>query len=190
MEAEGGVISGALMVPDRQIKRELDYLNSQEGTIQYWMERTLLSRERVERIYGLGIPCPLLDFENPPADVENLVAALRGETKTQDGLDMTTTLNALASLRQMDIEEMERKIAAHEAAVERGETSEPIPAIPDLKGSSEVRDHLKEVAKLSGESMETIEDIYLAEIARWQRLFQLLGQISVLRAKEEKEEND
>ena len=185
MEAEGGVISGALMVPDRQIKRELDYLNSQEGTIQYWMERTYLPRERVERIYEAGIPHPLLDFENPTVDREILVGAFRGEIKTQDGINIDTYLNAHADMLQLDLAEMERKFAAYEAAVERGETPEPLSIPPHLKGSSEVRDHLKEVAKLSGESMETIEDIYLAEIARWQRLFQLLGQISVLKAKEE-----
>ena len=170
--------------------KEAEQLNSQEGTIKLWMEKLLLSRERAERIYGLGIPCPLFDFDNPPVEVETLVGTLMGEIKTQDGINIDTYLNASADMLQMDIEEMERKEAAYIAAVERGETPEPIQAPHHLKRSPGFHDHLKEVAKLSGESMETINDIYGAEIARWNRLFQLLGQISVLKAKEVKEEND
>ena len=44
-----------------EIKRAFNYLHSQEGTSQYLMEKTLLSRERVERIYQLGEPWPMLD---------------------------------------------------------------------------------------------------------------------------------
>ncbi len=165
-----------------EIKRAFDYLNSQEGTMQYLMWKTLLPRERVERIYGLGNPWPMFDSDNPPPELEYLEPALKGEIKTQDGLNISTTLNALADLRQMDIEEKEQKLAAYEAAVERGETPEPI---PELKMSSEVHDHLEEVAKLSGENMETINDIYGAELARLQRLNQLIQRMVELKAKEE-----
>jgi len=118
----------------------------------------------------------------PPPELEYLEAAKNGEIKTHDGLNISTTLNALAQLRQMDIEEKERKIAANEAAVERGETPEPIPG---FERPSELHDHLKEVAKPSGENMETIYDIYGAELARLQRLFQLLQQMADLKAREE-----
>ena len=75
-------------------------------------------------------------------------------------------LNALNELRELDMEEKERKLAAFIAAVERGERPEPI---PELAMPSEVADHYEEVAKLSGESLETIYDFARAELARLQR---------------------
>ena len=168
------------------IQKAIDYLISQEGTIKFLSNQTFLSHERVKRICDVGGgEWIYFDHENPPREWNYMEAARRGETKTQDGININTYLNASADMLQMDIDEMEPKVAAYIAAVERGETPEPIPG---LKKSTAIEDHLKEKAKLSGESLETVSDVYLAELARIVKLMQLGQRINALVAKEEKDQ--
>ncbi len=167
-----------------EIKRAFDYLNSQEGTIQYLMGKTLLPRERVERIYQLGEPWPVPvpgGWEHQQACID----ALLHDDPYPEGTDPLVALNALNQLRELDMEEKERKLAAYEAAVERRETPEPL---PEVKGSSELHDHWKEVAKLSGESIESIGDIYFAELTRQLRVIQWVQKWNELRVKEENDQ--
>ncbi len=166
-----------------EIKRAFDYLHSQEGTIQYLMEKTLLPRERVERIYQLGKPWPVSvpkGWEHQQACID----ALLHDVPYPGDTDPLVALNALNELRELDIEQKERKLEAYIAAVERGETPGPT---PEFEMSSDIDDHLEEVAKLSGESIETIYGIYSVELARLLEESQLILQICKLRAKEEKD---
>ena len=166
-----------------EIKAAFDYLNSQEGTQKFLTERTLLVPKRVEKIYAF-----LGNFPIPePAGWEQEQSCL--DTifdPNSDGLETTRAaggLDALNQLRDMEIEEKERKLAAFERAVERGETPEPI---PELELSSEIRDHLEEVARLSGEAIETVYEMYGAEFVRRKQLNQLVQQMIQLKAEEEK----
>ena len=166
------------------IKKAFDYLKSQEGTTKYLMEKTLLPREKVERIRQLGEPWP----ERRPEGWEHqqaCVDALFHGVPYPEGTDPIVALEALNQLRELDLEEMEGKLAAYEAAVERGETPEPL---PELKGASELHDHLEEVAKLSGESIESIGDIYFAELTRQLRMIQWVQKWNELRVKEENDQ--
>lgn len=163
-----------------EILEAAEQLNSQEGTIQFLMEQTFFSRERVERIHRLGEPWPLSLPEGWEHEEAAMVAVLRG-VPSPEGTDPLVTLNALNQLRDWDDEEKERKSAAHKAAVERGETPE---SIPESKGDSKVDDHLEKVANLSGESMETITKIYNAHMAQCLQMKQLARKMNELKAKE------
>jgi len=146
-------------------------LDSREGTIDFLEKQTFLSPERIERIRDVGGGGWIYyDPENPGPGWDDFMAAAKRETKTKDGVNIATALNASAEMLQMDIEEWEGK----------GETPAPM--------STVIKDHLKEKALLSGESLETVYNVYSAELARCQRLFQLIGQIHVLKAKEENDQ--
>jgi len=153
-----------IMETASEIKRKIDYLISQEGTIQYLMEKTLLPRERVERIYQLGGSgsWPLV----LPKGWKHIQACMNAllQDVPYEGTDPRVALSALNSLRGLDIEK-------YNAAVERGETPE---AIVEPESVSKVLDYLKEVAKLSGESFETIAEVYDADWDRVRRIGWLL----------------
>ena len=147
-----------------EIREAFARLTSKEGTIQFLSQQTLLSPERVKRIHQFGDPWPLPESVSSAPEWEYIDAARRGETHSQDGVEISTTLNALAQLREMDNEDNEKN---HEL--------EPSPAVDD---------HLKEVAFLSGESPEAIRDVYRAIIRMLLTLVELVQQLCQLKEKE------
>src|SRR2546426_459091 len=80
------------------------------------------------------------------------------------GVDVFTYLAALQPLLDMDTQEKEAQLAAYEATLTGGETTQPIPA---------VRAHVEKVAALSGEDEETICSLLHALYAYRQRVGQL-----------------
>jgi hypothetical protein len=166
-----------IMDTAQKIKEAFDTLNSNEGTLQFIAQRTYLPMERVERIYQLGSPWPLL---NDAPEGVYFTAIQEGES-TVEGDSIEGALNALASLRSMDIESQEKKLDDFLAAQERSEKPDPIPG---LEWSESFKDHFDEVARLSGEELSTIHDVFLAEISRHKQMLQLLQKMASLKAQE------
>jgi len=93
-------------------------------------------------------------------------ALLKGEP-TAEGVAPEVALDALASLRQLDIETKEKKLEDFE------------PEWPEW-----IEDHLNKVARLSGEALSTIDYVFMAEISRWEELLQLLQKMVSLKDQE------
>ncbi len=137
----------------QEVKEAYDSLNSDEGTLQFMTQHTYLTKERVEGIYRLGSPWPM--WEDTP-EWAYVIAILKGES-TVEGVSPKVALNALATLRQLDIESNE------------------------LAWPKEVMDHVEDVARLSGEESEVIQDVFKAEILRLQRMLQMIEQVASLK---------
>ena len=161
-----------------EVKHAFDRLNSEEGTFQFIAQRTCLSPERVERIYRLGYPWPLLE-EAPEL---KFFEGIRNGEPTTEGVSAKGAIEALSELRQLDNEIKEEKLKAFEKARDQGKLAAPIPELdwPDL-----IKDHLKEVARLSGEELSTIYDVFGKELSRLQRLQQLMSKVVCLKAQGE-----
>ena len=159
----------------QEIQSTFNSLNSEEGTIQFISQHTLLPRERAERIYRLGSPWPMWD--NQPE--LSYFSAIRERTSTVEGVSITTALNSLSSLRQWDMENIKVKLEDFMSARERGEHSEPI---PELEWPEAVTDHFNEVVFLSGEKFDVIQEVFLAELARLKKLLHMIKEVTILKS--------
>jgi len=132
---------------------ELSELLTAPGFFRFLAQQAKLSPEEVKRIYLLGMPWGLWP---PDLDISHEAA--------EAGVDVFTYLAALQPLLDMDTQEKEAQLAAYEATLTGGETTQPIPA---------VRAHVEKVAVLSGEDEETICSLLHALYAYRQRVGQL-----------------
>ncbi|MEE8125767.1 MAG: hypothetical protein V3T42_08145 [Nitrospirales bacterium] len=146
----------------KEIQEAVAHLTSPEGTLGFLSKRTHLSPERVSSIQQVGEPWPLPEKIAATPEYLYMKAAERGETHTEDGVNIAMALNALIQLREMDRE--------------RGETIGPF---------QDIDDHLKEVARLSGEPLEVIYEVYQAEVQRLLRVTELVERFGQLQEKEE-----
>ena len=158
----------------QEIQQAFNSLNSDEGTIQFISQHTLLPRERVERIYRLGSPWPI--WENEP-ELGYFSAIQEGESMAK-GDSIDGALNGLALIRGMEIENIEAKLEDLRAAKERGEHPEPI---PELLWPEAVTDHFNEVVVLSGEQIDAIQEVFLADIARLKRMLHMIKEVAILK---------
>jgi len=124
---------------------ELSDLMTAPGFFRFLAQQVKLDPEEVKRIYRLGTPWGLW-----PPDLD-----LSYET-AEAGVDVFTYLAALQPLLDMDTKEKEAQLAAYEATLTGGETTQPIP-----------------VAALSGEDEETICCLLHALYAYRQRVGRL-----------------
>ena len=134
---------------------ELSELLTAPGFFRFLAQQAKLSPEEVKRIYLRGRPWGLWP---PDLDLSREAA--------ETGVDVFTYLAALQPLLDMDTKQKEAQLAAYEATLTGGETSQPIPA---------VRAHVEKVAASSGEDEETICSLLHALYAYRQRV----GQLSV-----------
>ncbi len=132
---------------------ELSDLMTAPGFFRFLAQEVKLDPEEVKRIYRLGTPWGLW-----PPDLD-----LSYET-AEAGVDVFTYLAALQPLLDMDTKEKEAQLAAYEATLTGGKTTQPIPA---------VRAHVEKVAALSGEDEETICCLLHALYAYRQRVGRL-----------------
>ena len=132
---------------------ELSELLTAPGFFRFLAQQAKLSPEEVKRIYLRGRPWGLWP---PDLDLSREAA--------ETGVDVFTYLAALQPLLDMDTQEKEAQLAAYEATLTGGETTQPIPA---------VRAHVEKVAALSGEDEETICSLLHALYAYRQRVGQL-----------------
>ncbi len=159
----------------QEIQNTFNSLNSEEGTIQFISQHTLIPRERVERIYRLGSPWPM--WENQPE--LSYFSTIRDRKVTVEGVSITTALNSLASLRQWDMEHIKIKLEDFMVAREHGEHPEPI---PELEWPEAVKDHFNEVVVLSGEKFDVIQEVFVAELARLKRLLHMIKEVTILKS--------
>ena len=149
---------------------ELSELLTAPGFFRFLAQQAKLSPEEVKRIYLRGRPWGLW-----PPDLD-----LRREA-AETGVDVFTYLAALQPLLDMDTKQKEAQLAAYEATLTGGESSQPIPA---------VRAHVEKVAALSGEDEETICSLLHALYAYRQRVGQLsiqkVGELSKLKMEQDK----
>jgi len=141
---------------------EVGELESPEGRLAFLMNRTLLSRERTESIDRLGAPWPVVvsGFEDLPGHME---ALRRGEVTNEEGVNHLTATNAYAQMLDLELKTKKR-----------------------WEPDERVTDYLKEIATLSGETYDTINDFYLAHLAHGQRIFQLFEEFNKVIQAEEK----
>ncbi len=132
---------------------ELSELLTAPGFFRFLAQQAKLSPEEVKRIYLRGRPWGLWP---PDLDLSREAA--------ETGVDVFTYLAALQPLLDMDTQEKEAQLAAYEATLTVGETTQPIPV---------VRAHVEKVAALSGEDEETICSLLHALYAYRQRVGQL-----------------
>ena len=97
---------------------ELSDLMTAPGFFRFLAQEVKLDPEEVKRIYRLGTPWGLW-----PPDLD-----LSYET-AEAGVDVFTYLAALQPLLDMDTKEKESQLAAYEATLTGGETTQPIPAV-------------------------------------------------------------
>ena len=132
---------------------DLSELLTPSGFFQFLAQQAKLDPEEVKRIYLLGRPWgvepPDLDFRHEAAEA---------------GVGLFTYLAALQPLLDMDTQGKETQLAAYEATLAGGETTQPISA---------VRAHVEKVAALSGEDEETICSVLHALYAYRQRVGRL-----------------
>lgn len=171
------------MDTEAKILEEADRLSSKEGVLQTWMELTLLTRERVEKIYDVGYPFLYPLPQGFQENEQQYIDIVRDEGQDKTERDKAVgALNSLGELRDMEIEEKERLLAEYHAAVERGEDP---PVIPELEEPREVQDHLEEVARLSGETLDTIQEVYRADIAHMRRMHTLVERMVRIKAQQQ-----
>ena len=132
---------------------ELSELLTAPGFFRFLAQQAKLSPEEVKRIYLRGRPWGLWP---PDLDLSREAA--------ETGVDVFTYLAALQPLLDMDTKQKEAQLAAYEATLTVGETTQPIPV---------VRAHVEKVAALSGEDEETICSLLHALYAYRQRVGQL-----------------
>ncbi len=149
---------------------ELSELLTAPGFFRFLAQQAKLSPEEVKRIYLRGRPWGLWP---PDLDLSREAA--------ETGVDVFTYLAALQPLLDMDTQEKEAQLAAYEATLTVGETTQPIPV---------VRAHVEKVAALSGEDEETICSLLHALYAYRQRVGQLsiqkVGESSKLKMEQDK----
>ena len=134
---------------------ELSELMTVSGFFGFLAQQAKLNLDEVKQIYMHGRPWGLW-----PPDLD------LSREATEAGVDVFTYLAALQPLLDMDTKQKEAQLAAYEATLTGGETSQPIPA---------VRAHVEKVAASSGEDEETICSLLHALYAYRQRV----GQLSV-----------
>ena len=139
---------------------ELSELLTPSGFFQFLAQQAKLDPEDVKRIYRLGTPWGLW---LPDLDVSHEAA--------EAGVGLFTYLAALQPLIDMDTEGKEAQLAAYEATLARGETTQSFPA---------VRAHVEKVAALSGKDEETVCSLLHALYAYRQRV----GQLSIQKISE------
>src|SRR5207249_9161738 len=97
---------------------ELGDLMTAPGFFRFLAQQAKLSPEEVKRIYLLGMPWGLWP---PDLDISHEAA--------EAGVDVFTNLDALQRLLDMDTQEKEDQLAAYEAKLTEGETTQQIPAV-------------------------------------------------------------
>ena len=132
---------------------ELRELMTVSGFFGFLAQQAKLDPDEVKRIYLSGRPWGLWP---PDLDLSHEAA--------EAGVDVFTYLAALQPLLDMDTQEKEAQLAAYEATLTGGETTQPIPA---------VRAYVEKVAALSGEDEETICSMLHALYTYRQRVGQL-----------------
>lgn len=115
---------------------ELSELLTAPGFFRFLAQQAKLDSAEVKRIYLLGRPWGLWP---PDLDISHEAA--------EAGVDVFTYLAALQPLLDMDAKEKEAQLAAYEATLTGGETTQLIPA---------VRAQVERVAALSREDEATI----------------------------------
>ena len=159
----------------REVKQAFDELISEEGTLQFIAQKTLLSLDRVERLYRLGYPWELL-ADSP---IFELFESARNREPSADGIAPHVTFDAMAQLLAWDLDVKEEKAKAFEEATARGENPDPM---PELEWSEAMKQHFRDMARQSGEELSTVHDFVAAEIARLQRLNQLIQKVTHMKA--------
>jgi len=155
---------------------ELSELMTAPGFFRFMAQQAKLDPEEVKRIYLLGVPSASCLYRESasrrdigwglwPPDLDLSHEAVEA------GVGLFTYLAALQPLIDMDTKEKEAQLAAYEATLTGGETTQPIPA---------VRAHVEKVAALSGKDEETICRLLHALYAYRQRV----GQLSIQRVGE------
>jgi hypothetical protein len=132
---------------------ELSELLTAPGFFRFLAQQAKLDSEEIKRIYMLGRPWGLWP---PDLDISHEAAEV--------GVDVFTYLAALQPLLDMDAKEKEAQLAAYEATLTGGETTQLIPA---------VRAQVEKVAALSREDEATICRILHALYAYRQRVGRL-----------------
>ena len=132
---------------------ELRELMTVSGFFGFLAQQAKLDPDEVKRIYMHGRPWGLWP---PDLDLSREAA--------ETGVDVFTYLAALQPLLDMDTQEKEAQLAAYEATLTGGETTQPIPR---------VRAHVEKVAALSGEDEATICGMLHALYTYRQRVGQL-----------------
>lgn len=132
---------------------ELSELLTAPGFFRFLAQQAKLDSEEIKRIYMLGRPWGLWP---PDLDISHEAAEV--------GVDVFTYLAALQPLLDMDAKEKEAQLAAYEATLTGGETTQLIPA---------VRAQVEKVAALSREDEVTICRILHALYAYRQRVGRL-----------------
>jgi hypothetical protein len=149
---------------------ELRELMTVSGFFGFLAQQAKLNLDEVKQIYMHGRPWGLWP---PDLDLSHEAA--------ETGVDVFTYLAALQPLLDMDTKQKEAQLAAYEATLTGGETTQPIPA---------VRAHVEKVAALSGEDEETICCILHALYAYRQRVGQLsiqkVGELSKRKMEQDK----
>jgi len=132
---------------------ELSELLTAPGFFRFLAQQAKLDAEEIKRIYMLGRPWGLWP---PDLDISHEAAEV--------GVDVFTYLAALQPLLDMDAKEKEAQLAAYEATLTGGETTQLIPA---------VRAQVEKVAALSREDEATVCRILHALYAYRQRVGRL-----------------
>ena len=149
---------------------ELRELMTVSGFFGFLAQQAKLNPDEVKRIYMHGRPWGLW-----PSDLD------LSHEAAETGVDVFTYLAALQPLLDMDTKQKEAQLAAYEATLTGGETTQPIPAI---------RAYVEKVAALSGEDEETICSILHALYAYRQRVGQLsiqkVGELSKHKMEQDK----
>src|SRR5437867_3929634 len=151
-------------------ENELRELMTVSGFFGFLAQQAKLNTDEVKQIYMHGRPWGLWP---PDLDLSHEAA--------ETGVDVFRYLAALQPLLDMDTEQKEAQLAAYEATLTGGETTQPIPA---------VRAYVEKVAALSGEDEETICSILHALYAYRQRVGQLsiqkVGELSKHKMEQDK----
>jgi hypothetical protein len=141
---------------------ELRELMTVSGFFGFLAHQAKLNPNKVKQIYMRGRPWGLW-----PPDLD------LGHEAAEAGVDVFTYLAALQPLLDMDTQEKEAQLAAYEATLIGGETTQPIPG---------VRAHVEKVAALSGEDEGTIcsllHALYAYRLRVGQLSIQKVGEVS------------
>lgn len=149
---------------------ELSELMTAPGFFRFLAQQAKLNPDEVKQIYMRGRPWGLWP---PDLDLSREAA--------ETGVDVFTYLAALQPLLDMDTKEKEAQLAAYEATLIGGETTQPVPP---------VRAHVEKIAALSGKDEGTICSILHALYAYRHRVGELsmqkVGELSKHKIEQDK----
>lgn len=162
------------MKSSEEIQKAFELLSTEAGIVEFLANRLCMTQDRAARIHRLGHPWPLPIPKDQSITAHYHELFLSGTKAEQEGNNPIMALNGFKQFSDM---KMEVRTGERTEFEEVRPPEECLDSLTWVARYPEVAAHLHKVVNLSGETRETLEEFYIAEMVLLQKLNTLLLQL-------------